>query len=77
MVDAQCQGKGMGSKCYKLFEAMMREKKRRRIRIDVVCEEPENPLSFWKQQGFREAENTRLTWENKESQAVVMYKEVT
>lgn len=67
----------MGSKCYKLFEAMMREKKRRRIRIDVVCKEPENPLSFWKQQGFREAENTRLTWENKESQAVVMYKEVT
>ncbi len=67
---------GEGALCYALLEQELRRGGAHRVRIDVVCEYPENAKGFWSKQGFSPAGTTRLLWGGKESEAVVMHKQL-
>ena len=67
---------GEGVLCYALLEQELRRDGAHRVRIDVVCEYPENAKGFWSKQGFSPAGTTRLLWGGKESEAVVMHKQL-
>lgn len=74
MLDARERGQGLGRACYRQFESMMKVRNRKCIRIDVVSENSENLLSFWKNIGFVQNGKIKLLWGEKESEAVVMKK---
>lgn len=74
MLDSKKQGGGSGSRCYMLLESLMKTQGRNRIRIDVVCNEPENALPFRQKQKFTEIGKTELEWGEKHLKAVVMQK---
>lgn len=76
MLDARLQRTGKGALCYALLEQELRRDGAHRVRIDVVCEYPENAKGFWSKQGFPPAGTTRLLWGGKESEAVVMHKQL-
>lgn len=76
MLDARLQRTGKGALCYALLEQELRRDGTHRVRIDVVCEYPENAKGFWSKQGFSPAGTTRLLWGGKESEAVVMHKQL-
>ena len=76
MLDARLQRTGKGALCYALLEQELRRDGTHRVRIDVVCEYPENAKGFWSKQGFSSAGTTRLLWGGKESEAVVMHKQL-
>lgn len=76
MLDARLQRTGKGALCYALLEQELRRDGAHRVRIDVVCEYPENAKGFWSKQGFSSAGTTRLLWGGKESEAVVMHKQL-
>lgn len=76
MLDARLQRTGKGALCYALLEQELRRDGAHRVRIDVVCEYPENAKGFWSKQGFSPAGTTRLLWGGKESEAVVMHKQL-
>lgn len=74
MLDAGVQRKGIGRACYKQFESMMKARKRKGIRIDVVCENSGNLRSFWESLGFVQNGKSQLSCGEKESEAIIMKK---
>lgn len=76
MLDARFQKNGKGTCCYALLEEELRKNGAHTVRIDVVCEYPENAERFWSKQGFSPVGTTRLLWGGKESEAVVMHKQL-
>lgn len=64
MLDLQAQGNGIGREIYTMFEHAMIEQGKKKIRIDVVNDYPENILPFWKKMGFQEDKKAELIWGN-------------
>lgn len=76
MLDSRFQQSGKGTLCYALLEQELRKCGAHTVRIDVVCEYPENAKGFWTKQEFLPAGTTRLLWGGKESEAIVMHKQL-
>lgn len=76
MLDSRFQKSGKGAFCYVLLERELRRCGAHTVRIDVVCEYPENVKGFWTKQGFLPTGTTRLLWNGKESEAIVMHKQL-
>lgn len=74
MLNSRFQRNGKGSLCYNLLEMELRRHDVHMVRIDVVCEYPENAKEFWSKQGFAPVGKTHLLWGGKRSEAVVMHK---
>ena len=76
MLDSRFQKSGKGACCYALLEQEFCKCGAHTVRIDVVCEYPENAKGFWSKQGFLPTGTTRLLWGGKESEAIVMHKQL-
>ncbi len=74
MIDSSLQGYRLGRKLYSYFENLMRDKKQKFIRIDVVNDYENNLVLFWESLGFVCSKEIELEWANKKSRAVVMRK---
>lgn len=77
MIDSKFQGNCVGTIVYNLFEASMRKQGKSLIRIDVVNDYEENVVGFWKKQGFTPKNEIKLSWNNKQSSAIIMLKALT
>lgn len=76
MLAADLQGQGIGRAVYAYFESKILQSESDSIRIDVVNDDPENVVPFWKSLGFLEYETVTLDWGNKRSRAIVMRKDI-
>ena len=74
MLDSALHKSGIGSRVYHQFERQMAEENRPLIRIDVVNDYSGNMVGFWEKQGFLPQKEIRLSWGQKESNALVMVK---
>lgn len=70
----QNEGKGMGA--YQDFEMRVSDKGVKKIRIDVVDDYSNNTRPFWEKMGFLPQYEDKLTWHDKQSQIVVMEKQL-
>ena len=50
------------------------ENKCEKIRIDVVCDYPQNVVEFWQKCGFEIVEEIELVWSGKKSLVYMMIK---
>lgn len=67
---------GYGKEIYLGFEKLIKSKKCKSIRIDVVTNYDNNVLEFWRLNGFDVIDNIELNWTGKVLPAVVMKKEI-
>lgn len=76
MIDKKHHSKGIGTLAYRLFEEDMKRSGKQSIRIDVVNDYEDNILNFWGNQDFIPQKQIKLNWGNKQSNALVMLKEL-
>ncbi len=74
MIDKKYHNRGIGALVYNMFEEDMQRSGKQSIRIDVVNDYEGNVVDFWKKQGFIPQEQIKLSWGNKQSNALVMLK---
>lgn len=67
---------GYGKEIYLGFENLLKSKKCKSIRIDVVTNYDNKVLEFWKSNGFHVIDNIELNWTGKVLPAAVMKKEI-
>lgn len=76
MIASSYQNKGNGRCAYKDFETVVSDKGAKKIRIDVVDDYSNNTRPFWEKMGFLPQYEDKLTWHDKQSQIVVMEKQL-
>lgn len=74
MIDANQQGKGLGSIVYNQLEKLFKENHANKVRIDVVYNYDHNAVDFWKKQGFIPCEKIQLEWNGYKTNAIKMLK---
>lgn len=74
MLSGEVQGRGNGRKIYEDFEKQMRSSGSESVRIDVVNDDSDNLVSYWKKLGFCEEKVINLKWGNRMNKALVMRK---
>ncbi|MEE0452215.1 GNAT family N-acetyltransferase [Peptacetobacter sp.] len=73
-MDANQQGKEIGSVVYNQLEQLFKENLANKVRIDVVYNYNHNAVDFWKKQGFTPCEKIQLEWNGYKTDAIKMLK---
>lgn len=74
MIHSDYANRGLGKQIYKTFEAYVKSKGSKRIRLDVVTGYSDKVLNFWIGNGFHKSDDISLNWNGVILPAVTMIK---